>query len=123
MSRVVTMENQELFSALRRVFNTTEYNRGRLGEAVKAHEEADHGNWYFVQSSRGITTAIIPVKELEELVKAKDHLEHLFDMLVYKVSEERLRDSDELMSFVEAMKRLDVDEAEVGELVDQVEFE
>jgi hypothetical protein len=123
MSRVVTMENQELFSALRKVFNTTEYNRGRLGEAVKAHEGADHGNWYFVQSSKGITTAIIPVNELEELVKARDYLERLYDMLAHKMGEERLGDSDKLIDFVEAMEQLDVDEAEVRELVDQVEFE
>ncbi len=90
---------------------------------MKAHEEADHGNWYFVQSSKGITTAIIPVNELEGLVKARDCLEHLFDMLAYKVGEERLGDSDELISFVEAMSQLGVDEAEVRELVDQVEFE
>ncbi|MEW5866477.1 MAG: hypothetical protein AB1774_06395 [Bacillota bacterium] len=123
MAGVVPMEKQELFSALRRVFNVTEYNRGKLGEAVKTHEECGQGNWFFVQSSKGITSAIIPFKELEQLVEASELLERLMNAFLYRETIARLGASEGKIGFAEAMSRLGIDPQEVTSLVESVEFE
>lgn len=123
MVGVTAMENQELFSALRRVFNVTEFNRGKLGEAVKAHEKDGRGNWFFVQTSKGITSAIIPFEELESLVRAKGFLEQLINAILYQEAVERVGTSKESTRLEDAMKKLGLNAKEIADLAGSVEFE
>ena len=110
-------------SFLEKVFNITDYNRGKLGEVVKFHEEKGEGNWFFIQSSKAVTSAIIPLKELEEMVKAKSVLGQLTNFLLYQEALSRLNSSSEKIDFAEAMRKIGLDSDEVMSLANSVELE
>lgn len=54
------------------VFSVTDYTRGKLGEVIKAFEEGNDEQFYFIRKEKDIPAAIIKFEELEELIKTRE---------------------------------------------------
>jgi hypothetical protein len=111
------------FSLLDKVFNITQYNRGKLGEVAKIQEKEGEGNWYFIQTGQSISSVIVPLQELKKLVDAYEKLEKLQDYAMYIEAAERLNSNEKTLEFTEVMTKIGLNPDDVVSLEDTVEFE
>lgn len=111
------------FSFLDKVFNITQYNRGKLGEVAKLHEKNAEGNWYFIQTGQSISSVIVPLPEFKKLVEMREKLEKLANYSLYMDTVERLGTQEKALGIAEIMKNFGLDPGEIVTLEETVEFE